>query len=179
MAPNLTREQNKLLGSLYKIGSKIIHCESHVYFLNESLRLKFIPKRFHIKNNLPGNKVETQKQLDMASYISIESERNVNNVKLKSFIDEFESLKLQMEVLFSPKVVIEEVNRLEKHLKRVKKFKYKSILKKIRRDSTVENATSFDNVTLASSDDTLMVAHNTLSLSDDTMKIRWVLTNLD
>ena len=78
MASNLTKEQKFLLGSLYKIGRKVVHFQSHVNFLCESLRLKFIPKRFHIKNNLPGDKLETQKQLDLASFISIESEKNVN-----------------------------------------------------------------------------------------------------
>ena len=169
MAPNLTKEQNKLLGRLYKTGRKIIHCESHIHFLNESLRLNFIPKRFHIRNNLPGNKVEIQKQLDTASLLSIESEINVNNDKLKSCAEEFENLKLQLEAYFSPDVVIEEISRLEKHLKKVKRIKSRSILKKIDRDYTINTTTSFADVTLASSDETLIVAHNTLSLSDVTI----------
>ena len=130
IASNLTKEQKSLLGSLYRIGRKVVHFQSHVHFLCESLRLKFIPKRFHIKNNLPGDKLETQKQLDLASFISIESEKNVNENKLKLLVEQFERLKGQLVVHFSPNAVIDETNRLEKHLKKVEKFKSKSSLKR-------------------------------------------------
>ena len=153
MASNLTKEQKFLLGSLYKIGRKVVHFQSHVNFLCESLRLKFIPKRFHIKNNLPGDKLETQKQLDLASFISIESEKNVNENKLKLLVEEFERLKEQLVVYFSPEAVIIETNKLEKHLKKVETFKSKSSLKKIRRNFNFDASVNFGNVTLASDDE--------------------------
>ena len=86
MAPSLTNEQNKVIKELYKLGRKNVHFQSHVYFLNESLKLKFIPKSFRIKNNLPGNKSETQKQLDLVSFACIECERNAYEVKLVSIV---------------------------------------------------------------------------------------------
>ena len=134
MAPSLTKEQNSVIKELYKCGRKIAHYQSHVYFLNESLKLNFIPKRFHIKNNLPGNKSETQKQLDIASFISIKCEKCDYEIKLQNTIGEFEHLKHRLNNLFTPSAVIVETKRLEKHLKKVENAKKKVVLKKIKRD---------------------------------------------
>ena len=121
MAPNLTNEQNQVLKLLYKAGRKRVHLRSHVYFLNESLKLRFIPKRFHIKNNLPGCKLETQKQLDLASFLSVESERDLHKNNLEFTNQRFDQLKEHLYELFSPEAAFEEIKRLEKHLKKIEK----------------------------------------------------------
>ena len=172
MAPSLTKEQNSVIKELYKCGRKIAHYQSHVYFLNESLKLNFIPKRFHIKNNLPGNKSETQKQLDIASFISIKCEKCDYEIKLQNTIGEFEHLKHRLNNLFTPSAVIVETKRLEKHLKKVENAKKKVVLKKIKRDfdpsfnvnDVVADNLDASDVTLAD-DDEALEAHRNCSLS--------------
>ena len=170
MAPNLTKEQNVLLGSLYKTGRKLIHLKSHVYFLSESLRLKFIPKCFHIKNNLPGQKENVQKQLDLVSFSCVKDEKSANEIKLSSVVEEFEILKEQLYVKFTPEGANDEIKRLEKHLKRVEKIREKAILKKIKRDCNFDNIENSGDVTLSSDDDEQIIAHR-LDLQDQNFSV--------
>ena len=170
MAPNLTVEQNQVLKNVYKLGRKSIHLQSHVNFLNECLELDFIPKHFNIKNNLPGSKVEIQKQLDLASVISMKCEKVTHEENLNTIVTEFEQSKEHLKTVFSPAATIEELLRLERHLVKVEKTKKKVLLKKMRRnynpninapnvDEDVLNVANLSDVTLVSDDDIPVDAH--------------------
>ena len=102
MAPNLSDEQNRILKGVYKLGRKIAHCESHIRFLKQSLESGIIPKRFLVKNTLPGCKIEIQKQLDLASFTSIKTEKMKHENTLKNLLLENENLKEDLKAKFSP-----------------------------------------------------------------------------
>ena len=51
----LTVEQKRIVKSLYRVGRKVVSLESHLEFLEESLKNSCIPTSFRLNNSLPGN----------------------------------------------------------------------------------------------------------------------------
>ena len=158
---SLSSEQKVLLKSLYRTGERIIKLESHLEFLSQSLQLKFIPKRFQVKNNLPGNYLLNEERLKLVSIQSIKDEKQNHENSVKSANVTFEKLKSRLKDIFDAVTAQEELKRLVKHLDKVKNhMKYKKH-KKIVRDTSV---------TIANDDDTLVAAHkqNNGGISENT-----------
>ena len=130
----LNLEQKEVVKNLYKSGRKIVHCESHLEFLEKSLALKFIPKAFQIKKYVPGNQKSIQEKFDQISLESVNDEKerleNVINVNR----NEFSKGKLDLKKHFEEKHCESELKRLEKHLQVVRKERTAKITKKIIRD---------------------------------------------
>ena len=53
--PFQTNDQKRNIAALYKLGKKVVHSESAIFFLNTSLDRNFIPQIFKINKHLPGN----------------------------------------------------------------------------------------------------------------------------
>ena len=70
----LNLEQKEVVKNLYKFGRKLVHCESHLDFLEESLKLKFIPRAFQIKTIIPGNQKSIKERLNKVSLESVSDE---------------------------------------------------------------------------------------------------------
>jgi hypothetical protein len=63
MMSELSSDQKDVIKNLYKFVRKIVQESSHIEFLNESLKHKFISKRFIIQNRLPGNQNPNRRKL--------------------------------------------------------------------------------------------------------------------
>ena len=168
MMDSLSKEKKVLLKSLYKAGEKIVKLESHLEFLSQSLHLNFIPKRFQVKNNLPGNFEVNEQRLKTVSIQSIKDEKLNHENSLKAANASFEVSKSKFKSVFGAATVKEELERLFKHLDRVKReLKHKKRNKVIRDTS----------VTLVSDDDAQISAHtngdstNITLVSDDDAQI--------
>ena len=121
MMSYLSKDQKQLLNSLYKIGQKCVTSESHVDFLSRSLEEEFIPKRFKLKNNLPGNSRVNQERLDAVSLKSILDEKLKQVSILKTAKIEFEKVKKIVKELFNKDDAVSVIERVEAHLYRISK----------------------------------------------------------
>ena len=107
MAPCLTDEQNKLLKCVYKVCRKVVICKSHICFLKACLESGAIPKRFSVKNTLPGCRNEVQNQLNLASFTSMKMEKVEIENKLQNLMNEKDQLFIKCQITFSAEVLQE------------------------------------------------------------------------
>ena len=162
MMDSLSKEKKVLLKCLYKSGEKVVKLESHLEFLSQSLHLNFIPKRFQVKNNLPGNFQVNEQRLKAVSIQSIKDEKLNHENSLKSAKAAFDVSKLKFKNVFDAATVNVELERLFKHLDKLKKELKHKKMKKVNRDASV---------TLVCDDDVQILAHK----DDDTASVTLVL----
>ena len=71
MMSELSSDQKNVMKNLYKLVRKIVQERSHIEFLNESLKHKFISKRFIIQNRLPGNQNSNRRKLLQKGFLDL------------------------------------------------------------------------------------------------------------
>ena len=183
MTPCLTNEQNKLLKCVYKVCRRIVIYKSHIHFLKSSLESGIIPKRFSVKNTLPGCRNEVQNQLNLASFTSMKIEVLENENKLEKLVKEKDRLFLNCQIAFSTEVFQLELIRLNKHLAKVEANRKQVEAKKLKRDEVVqivvdnsrllapENHHDLVDVTPISDDEAVLPAHNgTINIPSDIVR---------
>ena len=151
MMASLSKEQKLLLKSLYRNSERVVKLESHLEFLSQSLHLNFIPKRFKVKNNLPGNPELNERRLNEVSIQSIQDEKRNHENSLKAANADFEKAKSKLYNMFDVTIADDELKRVFEHVDKVKIRMKQKKNKKIVRDTSV--------VTLASDDDAQNRAH--------------------
>ena len=97
-----------------------------------------MPKRFKVKNNLPGNSVVNEERLKKVSLDSIKDEKVNHENSLKFAQKAFEKSKSKLKDLFDNATADIELERVEKHLKRVENKMKTKKQNKANRD-TIEN----------------------------------------
>ena len=151
MMASLSKEQKLLLKSLYRNSERVVKLESHLEFLSQSLHLNFIPKRFKVKNNLPGNPELNERRLNEVSIQSIQDEKRNHENSLKAANADFEKAKSKLYNMFDVTIADDELKRVFEHVDKIKIRMKQKKNKKIVRDTSV--------VTLASDDDAQNRAH--------------------
>ena len=135
MVNYLSSEQKQVVKYLYKNGEKITNSESRIDFLNKSLENNSIPKSFKLKNNLPGNPIENQKRLDKVSIASIIDEKVKHENILKAAQVQFVKSKLKLNEVFDTESAEKELERVDEHLKKIRRKLNDKKAKKINRDT--------------------------------------------
>ena len=164
MMSSLSTEQKYVLKKLYKSGERIATLTSHVEFLSQSLQDGFIPKRFKVKNNLPGNFAVNEERLKLVSIESIKDEKVNHENSLKSVKVIFVQYQSKLKEVFDDEIARLELKRVEKHVQKVKKKLQSKKSKKRARDQP-KNAQTVANVTIVIDDDTPVQAHNSNTMN--------------
>ena len=120
MMASLSKEQKLLLKSLYRNSERVVKLESHLEFLSQSLHLNFIPKRFKVKNNLPGNPELNERRLNEVSIQSIQDEKRNHENSLKAANADFEKAKSKLYNMFDVTIADDELKRVFEHVDKVK-----------------------------------------------------------
>ena len=116
---NLTKEQKRLVSSLYKNGRKLVNSKSHVDFLDECSKQKVIPKAFKVKNFLPGNQVKNQERFNDVSQNAMTDEKQKHRKNMEEATKNLEKAKDNLKKEFSDEAVQAELTRLDKHLNKI------------------------------------------------------------
>ena len=164
---------------MYKVCRKVVICKSHIRFLKACLESGAIPKRFSVKNTLPGCRNEVQNQLNLASFTSMKMEKVEIENKLQNLMNEKDQLFIKCQITFSAEVLQVELVRLEKHLAKVDTKRKQVEAKKLKRDEVAsivvdgelfssQNRRDLVDVTPAIDDATALPAHNgTINIPSD------------
>ena len=165
-----SNEQKRSISSLYKIGRKIVNSKSHVDFLSECLERNIIPKAFHIKCNIPGNKVENVRMFRDVSQKAMVHEKESHQNAHDKAIEDLANVKEHLMNLFSESCLESELKRFEKHLSKIEIESMKVKTKKLYRDSNPTQVISnSSDVTLAIDDVTPNQAHNVNQVLSNTV----------
>ena len=135
MMSELSSDQKDVIKNLYKFVRKIVQESSHIEFLNESLKHKFISKRFIIQNRLPGNQNSNRSILNEVSFNSIQKEKERHENVLKWARKEFEKYKRILNSSFDHEQAKKEIKRIEAHKTRIEVERSLKVKSKMNYDS--------------------------------------------